>query len=312
MKLRFQSNILDLDDIDTTYHEVLDDLENFQLYDKKCTQENKLIQLGTNNKSHCLELKEDTLETRTLWRQNSLRVFKSHSQQNYKENVFVIDTTIPIHYYSQNVIDKNKEFKTLMATHINSFKNRFEDVKDLQSIRMFNPKRIQTFLAVNPMENSVKTSKSKNKISNWLMDKTFAQKDLSDVCKLYGSYYNLDEEDLLMNESRDYSYLLYKCREWNKRDFWKYKYAEIKRVAPGHALLGRYILITPWNAAICDRGFSEQNLVVTKRRTSTKTRSLRNLMMIALNGPKWVEENKLLQLMIRAVTRFALDSNYKE
>ena len=85
------------------------------------------------------------------------------------------------------------------------------------------------------------------------------------------------------------------------RAFWSLKYAECKSVAPGCALMGRHQLCAPYAAAVCDRGFSTQNMIITKGRTLIVTLSLRDQMMIALNGPGWDKQEKLTQIILKAL-----------
>ncbi len=185
-------------------------------------------------------------------------------------------------------------------------------MKDLEPLRFFNTSRIKSFLASNQMPDNIKMSKSRNKITSWFTGKKFGEKDIVKVCEMYGGYYNVDQEDILLNEMRDFIYLLYKHRKWKFREFYKQKYSQIKIMAPNCGLLGRHTLIAAFNAAMCDRGFSEQNQFITKRRTCVGTPLLRNCMIINLEGPKWNEQTKLMNLMIRSVTRFGEMSNYDE
>ncbi len=133
--------------------------------------------------------------------------------------------------------------------------------------------------------------------------------DIKNVYELYGSYYNLNIDDLLL-ERRDFTYEMYKNRNVPFRVQWKRNYGTISLKSPGHALLGRHHLIIPFDAAICDRGFSEQNLVITKDRTSIKTGYLRDSMIVCVEGPEWSEGKKVMKLMIRALNRFASCANY--
>ncbi len=77
-------------------------------------------------------------------------------------------------------------------------------------------------------------------------------------------------------------------------------------------IMGKHTLIAPWAAAICDRGFSEQNNNVTKRRTCILTPVLRDLMMICLNGPHWNEHEKLLDILMRALRKRSVGKRYDD
>ena len=70
--------------------------------------------------------------------------------------------------------------------------------------------------------------------------------------------------------------------------------------------------MAPFAAAICDRGFSEQNLIITKRRTSILTPLLRDLMMICLNGQKWSDADELLRVLMDALKLWSKNKLYDQ
>ncbi len=86
---------------------------------------------------------------------------------------------------------------------------------------------------------------------------------------------------------REFVYILYKSKDMNLRDFWKEKFGVLKAKCGEICCVGKHGLIIPYNAAVCERGFSEQNRHITKARPNISTSLLRDLLMICLEGPEF-------------------------
>ncbi len=96
----------------------------------------------------------------------------------------------------------------------------------------------------------------------------------------------------------------------NLRDFWKLLYKDLKAKCGEMCDIGKHGLIIPYNAAICERGFSEQNKNITKQRPGISTKLLRALLMICLEGPKF-GSIKFFNVMERALKIWGLRKNKK-
>lgn len=87
------------------------------------------------------------------------------------------------------------------------------------------------------------------------------------------------------------------------RAFWTFKFRELRKrmtVIRKHCLKS---LLIPYNSACHERGFSVQNNILGKRRLRMKTKLLRDLMFIQMNGPKWNNEDSVLKLLISSIRR---------
>eukprot|EP01083_Nonionella_stella_P073482 198751_1 len=63
-------------------------------------------------------------------------------------------------------------------------------------------------------------------------------------------------------------------------------------------------LLIPFNSACCERGFSKQNWILGNRRLSMSTDLLRNLMFIIMNGEKWENDERLLEVLSKSIKKF--------
>eukprot|EP01083_Nonionella_stella_P292591 995096_1 len=161
------------------------------------------------------------------------------------------------------------------------------------------------------MPEEIRKSKSKNRIIDWYCEQKFGMDDLNTSHEKLATYYHTEDVDILSDEWREYVYFLHKNSRLTMRDFWKLKYCEIKARCPATSKYGLHNLIAPWDAAMCDRGFSEQNLHITKNRTSIGTPLLRDLLMLWLNGLKWQQHQKLYAILTKALIIWGQKSNYK-
>eukprot|EP01083_Nonionella_stella_P095258 267374_1 len=232
----------------------------------------------------------------------------NNDNQKLNRNVFLRDTDIPIHYYHETIKELNNQFRIKLANvTIQSYRRRFDNLKDLQHMRLFNPRTLLEWLATHPLP---KKRMAKNRIIDWYIEHNFGMEDLNKSHVKLSEYYQMGDADI-DGEFREYVYLLHKHKDWKMREFWKMKYKDIQRLCPATSAYGLHSLIAPWDAAMCDRGFSQQNLHITKNRTSIGTPLLRNLLMICLNGPEWKEHEKLYSILTKALIIWGQTSNYK-
>ncbi len=160
------------------------------------------------------------------------------------------------------------------------------------------------------MLGTITKMKNKHKILKYFNEQKYGVKDVENVYELYGKYYDLELSELLL-EREEFVYETYKHRKEPFRAFFKREYPNLKLKSPGLGLCGRHHLIIPFDAAICDRGFSIQNLIITKDRTLIKTAYLRDGMIVCIEGPKWANGTAVKDLMLRALERFSKCANYE-
>eukprot|EP01083_Nonionella_stella_P062494 162447_1 len=245
--------------------------------------------------------------------------------QNAKsdKNVFLAaeGMDIPIYKHSKESLAKNKKFKmNLLNGTKQALKDRYDNVGQFSFLSVFHPKCIDKFLDEHPMPNKIKNSR-KNAIVDWFIDCGFAKDDIKKSVDHWLSYYSkLDGasgheimykyKHIEDTQLRNYIWILYTNKIKSKKLFWERKFGELKKRCLAIAVLGRHHLIAPWNTGICERGFSEQNQNITKLRVRIETELLRDLMMVALNGPD-IGTKEFYDVIIRALKLWSVNKNYK-
>ena len=71
----------------------------------------------------------------------------------------------------------------------------------------------------------------------------------------------------------------------NTEQLWKIIAENYRDTFPNLMKLAQISLITPLNTADCERGFSAQNYIFSKRRTSMLSTNMNKLLMIYVQGP---------------------------
>ncbi len=233
--------------------------------------------------------------------------YKSLLKPNGEDNVFRYTINggeynyfdIPIHYYSEETLQSNKEFKVKYINRlVKSYKKRYDNLKNFVKYRILDPAYMKHFLSNTRMPDNIKNNKAK--ICNWLLNtKKFGESDFKGLYDKLSEYYDIKEKRYYNFYVKEFVYILYK---WNMelRDFWKTKYNEIKQKCGEISCVGKHGLIIPYNATVCERGFSEQNRHITKARPNIGTALLRDLLMICLEGPKFGSA-KFFNIMERAL-----------
>eukprot|EP01083_Nonionella_stella_P313193 1123173_1 len=320
LKRQFQPDIMEFDRIDDVLNDTCEDLKH--LKENKGTYESQVLNMVDVRE---YENKEEQNKIEALWDKSAICVRTRGMKQNSDKNVFLKRAQgkdIPIYKYSSHTFKKNKAFKTELANGTaDALSNRYENMKGFCFMSIFNPKCVDKFISEHQMPQKVEKG-GKNVIVKWYITEGFATKQIKEAFDRYVDYYKgldvgvnrqieLEWKQIETHQIREYIWILHrnKGKVTNKKRFWMQRWRDLKKKCFAIALMGRHHLIAPWNTGICERGFSEQNMNITKMRVKIETPLLRDLMMIVLNGPSTGTE-EFHAVIVRALKRWSINKRY--
>eukprot|EP01083_Nonionella_stella_P185559 676943_1 len=232
------------------------------------------------------------------------------SAKDQQKNVFLkIDDKIPIRRYSKKTTMKAISFKRrFIESQVKNIQNRLKHVKQFNKYKVFSVEVMNEFIKGNVMP---KDCTKKRDILRWLKENEYMKDETQDIIQDCGVN-SIDSIDVVEElQTIWYSMIRFlrrqqgsRAKQTTTRLFWTLNNRELY---PRMKYLRKHCqksLLIPFNSACCERGFSKQNWILGNRRLSMSTDLLRNLMFIIMNGEKWENDERLLEVLSKSIKKF--------
>eukprot|EP01083_Nonionella_stella_P073484 198753_1 len=243
------------------------------------------------------------------WNDNSITPHL-RSAKDQQKNVFLkIDDKIPIRRYSKKTTMKAISFKRrFIESQVKNIQNRLKHVKQFNKYKVFSVEVMNEFIKGNVMP---KDCTKKRDILRWLKENEYMKDETQDIIQDCGVN-SIDSIDVVEElQTIWYSMIRFlrrqqgsRAKQTTTRLFWTLNNRELY---PRMKYLRKHCqksLLIPFNSACCERGFSKQNWILGNRRLSMSTDLLRNLMFIIMNGEKWENDERLLEVLSKSIKKF--------
>eukprot|EP01083_Nonionella_stella_P317938 1159913_1 len=220
-----------------------------------------------------------------------------------------IDDKIPIRRYSKKTTMKAISFKRrFIESQVKNIQNRLKHVKQFNKYKVFSVEVMNEFIKGNVMP---KDCTKKRDILRWLKENEYMKDETQDIIQDCGVN-SIDSIDVVEElQTIWYSMIRFlrrqqgsRAKQTTTRLFWTLNNRELY---PRMKYLRKHCqksLLIPFNSACCERGFSKQNWILGNRRLRMSTDLLRNLMFIIMNGEKWENDERLLEVLSKSIKKF--------